>query len=77
MRKKRTIQGFRRMHGLTQKELAELLDCSQTCIANWEAGFRTPPLKRAKKVADLFGVRIDDIDFVCPEELHSDLKHGA
>ena len=36
------IKEFRDQRGLTQKELADLIEMGNTTIANYEKGFRTP-----------------------------------
>lgn len=77
MSRKKTIRELRKEQGLTQAELGELLGCTQTCVGNWENGQRTPSLKMAGRIADTFGVRMDEIDFFCPQILRNELKRGA
>lgn len=55
---------YRKERGLTQVQLAERLGVSQATIAMYETGTRTPTLRAAKRIADFFNVRIDDIDFL-------------
>ena len=54
---------LRDKRGLTQKELAEKTGISKSSIAMYETGERKPTLKRAKMLADFFGVSIEDIFF--------------
>jgi transcriptional regulator with XRE-family HTH domain len=56
------IAKLRERKGLTQKQLADLLDTTVTTVANWERG-RTG-LKEFKRVADLcraLGCRAEDL----------------
>ena len=48
---------------LSQEELARKIGVSTSTISMWESGKRTPPLKKAKKLADFFNVKIEDIFF--------------
>ena len=53
---------FRRMQGLTQKQMAELIGVSQPCIGLWEAGRRKPTWALSSKIAKVFGVTLDEIN---------------
>lgn len=66
-----TVRDLRRRMGWTQKELAERLGVSAGAVANWEVGTRTPSLHTAKQLAALFGVSVDDIEFIRCEAPHS------
>lgn len=46
--------------GLTQKQLAELIGCSQQHIARWEAG-REPGALTLKKIAVALRCSMDDL----------------
>ncbi len=48
---------------MTQEELAKALKVSVSAIGMYEIGKRTPSLKKAKEIADFFGVPIESIDF--------------
>lgn len=41
----------RKKKGLSQVELASLMNCKKTTISNWENGYSTPTLKDAFKLA--------------------------
>ena len=47
------IKSLRRLHGLTQAELARLSGVSQSLIAKTEAGTLDPAFSRAKKILDV------------------------
>lgn len=57
------LSELRGEYNLTQKELAEKTGISESAIAMYEVGERTPSLKRAKILADFFDVSIEDIFF--------------
>lgn len=61
--KSNKIAELRHRENLTQKELAKKIGISASAIAMYEIGARTPALKTAKKLADYFGVQIEDIFF--------------
>lgn len=55
------IKEFRLLRGLTQKELAKLVNIGGTTIANYEKGFRTPKKNTMFDLANAFNVSIDDL----------------
>lgn len=55
------IKEFRDQRGLTQKELADLIEMGNTTIANYEKGFRTPKKNTLFKIANALSVTIDDL----------------
>lgn len=55
------IKEFRGQRGLTQKELADLIEMGNTTIANYEKGFRTPKKNTLFKIANALNVTIDDL----------------
>lgn len=58
--------------GLTQKEAAKALNIGKNTISNYEKYRTKPNIDTAKKMAELYGVSIDDIFFT--EQLC--LKHN-
>lgn len=56
-----TLKQIRVMHNLTQKELAEILDVSQTAISNWESGVAWPRRKVMKQLADIYSLTVPEI----------------
>lgn len=46
---------------MTQEELGDVLGLSQETISQYEAGTRTPNIHMAKKIAEFFGVKVEDI----------------
>lgn len=51
---------FRTMFGMTQMELAEKLNYSDKSISKWERGLAIPDVLVLKKLADLYGIKVDD-----------------
>ena len=55
------IRFLRRKAGYSQPDLAKILGyTSFTTIQKWESGISTPPLDTFIRMADLFGVDMDD-----------------
>ena len=50
---------LRKIHGLTQFELAEKLNYSDKSVSKWERGDSIPDVTVLKEIADLFGVSLD------------------
>ena len=55
------IKEYRKLKGLTQKDLAEKIGMGDTTIANYEKGFRTPKKNTLFKLANAFDISIDDL----------------
>lgn len=50
---------LRKRKGLTQMELAELLNVSRQAISRWEVGAAVPSTDNLRFLGDLYGVQID------------------
>ena len=63
------IYALRTDRGLSQGDLAEKLDVSRQSVSKWETGQSVPDLDKIIKIADLFGVSVDELvrDEVRPE----------
>lgn len=55
------IKEYRKLKGLTQKELAKTVGMGDTTIANYEKGLRTPKKNTLFKLANAFDISIDDL----------------
>lgn len=53
------IVELRKNHNLTQAELAEKLNYSDKAVSKWERGESVPDISVLKRIADLFGVKVD------------------
>ena len=52
---------LRKIHGMTQEELADKVGVTRQSIAQWESGRTCPNLTQSKALADAFGVTLDDL----------------
>lgn len=57
------IKELRDKYRLTQREMAEKLNISVDYVSMLERGIRTPGFILAKRIADLFNCKVDDIFF--------------
>ena len=57
------LQLLRRAHGLSQEQLAEVLDISRQAISKWENGDSVPDLEKLKAISQYFGVTADYLLF--------------
>lgn len=73
MGKRKKLKELREENNLYQKDMAEMLNISLSFYSSIERGKRNPTLKLAKKISDLFDVRIEDIFF---ENELPDMKHN-
>lgn len=68
----KSIISNRKKRGLTQEELAEKLDVSSAAVSKWERGISTPELGMVCKMADCFGISVDELlgrtNLLLPEE---------
>ena len=53
------IMNERKRMGLSQEELADMLDVSRQSVSKWESAQSTPDLNRIIKMAEIFGVTTD------------------
>lgn len=52
---------LRKMHNMTQADLAEKINYTDKAISKWERGESIPDIVILKQVADCFGVKVDDL----------------
>ena len=61
----RTIQQrfiyLREVHELKQQDVAKALGVSRSAYANYESGFRTPDIGTLIKLADFYGISLDEL----------------
>ena len=55
------IRFNRRSMGLTQEQLANLLNGKKSLISNYENGYSTPDIYTLIKLADIFQVTLDEL----------------
>ncbi len=61
----KNITFLRKSKGMTQAELAESLSYSDKSVSKWERGDGIPDVIVLNKIAELFGVKLDDL--ICDE----------
>ena len=57
----KNIVYYRKKLNMTQLELAEKLDYSDKAISKWERAEAIPDITVLKKLADIFGITVDDL----------------
>ena len=63
------LEELRKERGVTQEELAALLEVSRQTLSSLEQGRYNPSIQLAFKIARYFGLRIEDI-FIYEEDDH-------
>lgn len=63
MRNKKTLAELRGEKRMSQRALAKEIGVSPAAIGMYESGKRTPPLKKAILIAQLFDVQVENILF--------------
>lgn len=56
-------QARKKCGGYTQKELAELVGVTEVTVSNWERGVTVPSIRLWKKVANVLGIKMQDLEF--------------
>lgn len=59
---------LRKMHNISQEELAEKVGVSRQTLSKYETGESIPDIEKTKTIADAFGVSLDDLVNYNPEE---------
>ena len=52
---------LRKLHSMTQEDVADAVGVTRQSVAKWESGESIPDLEKCKLIADLFGVTLDDL----------------
>ena len=58
---------LRKLHSLSQEDLAEKLSVSRQTVSKWESGESLPDIEKCRVLADLFEVSLDDLVSYEPE----------
>lgn len=56
-----SIKKYRKIKGITQKELSEKIDISRSFMSQIESGISKPSEENLKKIADCLGVKIEQL----------------
>lgn len=59
---------LRKLHNISQEELAEKVGISRQTLSKYETGESIPDIEKAKAMADVFGVSLDDLVNYDPAE---------
>ena len=59
---------LRKLHNMTQEDVAEKVGVSRQAVAKWESGETAPDLEKARLLAGAFGVSLDDLTNFEPGE---------
>lgn len=55
------LRKIRKMHFITQKQLADMLGISQAMVSHYETGRCVPDIETAAKIAKALGCKVDDL----------------
>ena len=66
----KNLSSLRRASGLSQEKAAEAAGVTRQALAKWESGETTPDILHSDKLAELYGVSLDDL-------LHYEQKPGS
>lgn len=67
------LKRIRKEKSMSQEELADELEVSQQCIANWENGNRNPSVTVVPEIAKALGCGIEEL-YLCESSFGSNLK---
>jgi AbrB family looped-hinge helix DNA binding protein len=58
---KDNITSLRKLHGMSQEELADKVGVSRQALSKWESGETVPDLDKCRALAEIFDVSLDDL----------------
>ena len=67
----RNLAHYRKLNGLTQIELSNIINYSDKSVSKWERGEAVPDIVTIKQIADYFGV---SVDYLLRRDHKEDLK---
>ena len=56
-----TIKKIRKLHHISQIELAQEIGVTQGAVSQWESGSAKPTLENLVAIARFFGCKVDDL----------------
>lgn len=56
-----TLKKIRKLHHISQIELAQEIGVTQGAVSHWESGDAKPTLENLIAIAKFFGCKIDDL----------------
>jgi transcriptional regulator with XRE-family HTH domain len=66
--RKNNLAQLRKLHPMTQEDLAGKVGVSRQAIAKWEAGETLPDIEKGRLLAEALGVSLDDLTSFEPEQ---------
>ena len=55
------LVALRKVHAMSQEELAERIGVSRQTLSKYETGESLPDIEKCKALADVFGITVDDL----------------
>lgn len=65
------LKKLRHSKGITQEQLAEMLQITPSSITMYESGVRNPSIKILLKLSNLFNISIDELINISPKKYNS------
>ena len=59
MKTEEKLHTLRKQKGITQAELAEIMDVSRQAVSRWESGVAVPSIENLKRICSLYDVPLD------------------
>lgn len=63
-----TLKLIRQVHGLRQKDLAKMMNVSESAIAKWETQREKPSFENQIKLAQIYGMSVEALFNVHPQK---------
>jgi len=58
-----SLEAARVNAGMTQPQAAQALGISVATLLKWEKGTTVPPVDKAEKLVNMYGLQLDDVNF--------------
>ena len=59
-----TVKELRQAKGVTQKDIAKLMNVAQSTVCMWERGKAKPPIDKIVRLAGILSVPVDDLAYI-------------
>lgn len=69
------ICALRKEKGMTQKDLADMLNITDKAVSKWERNIAFPDTATIPKIAEIFGVSVEDL--MNAKSIHGNRRKGA
>ncbi len=64
---------YRKLAGLTQQQVADMLNLNRTTYTKYETGASEPSIEILKRIAETFGVEVGDLLNESPDQINFDV----